>query len=140
MSKSFTLPSGTILEVTLAPFTDGRALYQAMLEEAKGLRLDPGAEVDVNLWKDLFCMALASKKVEEALWACMGRATYGKLKITLDTFEPEVARGDYLDVMMHVATENISPFTKSLHAKLLGVMEQLKGLSALASKSEVKSA
>jgi hypothetical protein len=114
MSKEVKLPSGAILKITLSPFKDAKALYQAMLEEAKTLKLDPHVEIDTNLYTDLFCAALSSKRIETALWECMKRVTYNDLKISDDTFEPEAARDDYLQVCFEVAKENVQPFMKAL--------------------------
>ena len=115
--KEVKLQSGKVLHITMAPFADSKALYQAILEEAKGLSLDPNAEIDANLFKDLFCTALSSKKIEECLWKCMERVTYNKLKVTQDTFEDVEARGDYIEACVEVAKENVFPFMKSLYAK-----------------------
>lgn len=129
MTKEVTLPSGAKLKITLAPFADAKALYQAMLEEAKSLQLDPEADIGhPNLIKDLFCTALSSKKIEACLVKCMERATYNDLKINNDTFEPESARDDYFTVCFEIAKENVAPFTKSLYARyshLLGVLKNV---------------
>lgn len=124
------LKSGAELKITLGSFTESKALYQACFEELKGLKLDPTAEVDVNLWKDLFCAALCSKKIEDALWKLMQRCTYNGLKIDGDTFEPEGARGDYMEVSYEVGKANILPFVKSLSAELSPVLEKLKAVLA----------
>ena len=121
------LPSGAELEITPAPFKEAKALYMAVADELKGLRLNPEAEVDVNFFKDLFCTGLASKKIETALADCMKRVTYNGLKITDDTWEPLDARQDYLTACFEVAKENISPFTKSLSAQFGDVLQKLKG-------------
>lgn len=119
------LPSGAELKVTLSEFMVSKALYQAIAEEAKSLKLDPKAEVDVNLYKDLFCSALSSKRIEECLWECMKRATYNGVKITPDVFEPEDARDDYIVVCMEVARINVLPFMKSLYAQFSTVLPEL---------------
>lgn len=115
--KEVTLPSKRILKISLAPFRDSRDLYQAVLEEAKGLKLDPNADVDVNLYKDLFCTAFSSKKIELALWKCVTRAVIDDLKISEDTFEKIEHRDDYMTTLMEVAKENLLPFMKSLYAE-----------------------
>lgn len=119
------LPSGAKLEITPAPFAIAKALYMAVAEEMKSLKLDPRAEIDANFWKDIFCVGISSVKIEERLWECMKRATYNGLKIDKDTFEPIESRQDYGVVCFEVAKENILPFTKSLSAKysaLLGTI------------------
>ena len=122
------LPSGAELEITLAPFSDGRSLYQALLEELRPMKMDDQAEVDVNLFKDLFCAGFSSKKVESALFACMKRCTYNGVRIVdVDAiFEPETAREDYFSVCFEVAKRNLTPFTKDLYAKFSQVQGLLK--------------
>jgi hypothetical protein len=124
------LSSGAVLKITLAPFAEAKALYQACLEELRNLHVDPKEEVDVNLFKDLFCVGLSSKKIEAALWPCLKRATYNDLKIDDSTFEPVEARQDYVPVCFEVAKENIAPFAKSLYAEfshLQEIIRKLKG-------------
>ncbi len=113
------LPSGAELHITLSPFEDSLALYQSILEEMKLVKIVTGDEVG-DLIKNLFCVGFSSKKVQAALWKCMERVTYdngkGKLKVTKDTFEPEEARVDYMQVCIEVAKANVMPFTKNLYA------------------------
>lgn len=120
------LPSGAELLVTMAPFAESKALYQALLEEAKGLKLDAEAEVDVNLFKDIFCTSYSSKKIEAALAPCLARAAYNGVKIDKETFEPESAREDYMTVIFEVVKANCSPFLKALtqqYSQLLGLLK-----------------
>lgn len=114
MTEDLTLPSGARLKITLAPFTISKALYQAMLEELKGLKLDPQAEIDANLFKDIFCVGFSSKKIEAALHDCLKRVLYNDVRISDATFEDPAAREDYLPVLLEVARINIRPFTKNL--------------------------
>lgn len=130
MAKEVVLPSGRKLEITMGSFVESKALYTAAMEELKGIKLDPNAEVDVNLYKDMFCAALSSRKIEQAMDALLKRCTYDGLRIVADTFEPEEARGDYLEVMFYVAEENIKPFTKNLYAKFGAILPKLKGSPA----------
>lgn len=124
------LPSGKVLKIQVAPFADSKALYQAFLEEVKGLRMDPTTEMDVNLWKDLLCLGLSSKKIEGALDPCLKRCLYGGLRIDNDTFEPVECRDDYFTVCFEVAKENILPFTKSLSQKYAHILDKLKSFQA----------
>lgn len=119
--KEIDLPSGAKLKIDMATFTASRALYQSFLEEMRGMKWNPSDEIDVNLFKDLFCSALSSKKVEACLWECMKKALYNDLRITLDTFEPVEAREDYLRVCLEVAHYNVGPFMKNLFAELLNL-------------------
>lgn len=121
MSKEVKLPSGAILKIGLPPFAVSRDLYQAVLEEAKGILIGSKTEM-ASVYKDLFCIGFSSKKIEACLWKCFEHCQYnngqtGDLKIDKDTFEPEAARDDYMTVCMEVAKENIHPFAKSLYAE-----------------------
>lgn len=124
------LPSGRLLTVQLAPFADSKALYQVLLEEMKGLKLDPLAEVDVNFYKDLFCAGFSSKKVEANIWQCMKRVLIDNLKVDENTFEPEAHRDDYFTVLFEVMKANITPFTKNLSAQLSAIQGMLNSAHA----------
>lgn len=130
MGKKVTLQSGAEIDITPAPFTVSKALYQALLEEGTNLKLDPSVEIDVNFYKDLFCVGFSSKKVEVALWACLERVLYKNLRITSDTFEPIEAREDYTEICFEVMLENILPFTKSLSAQYQIILGKLKAALA----------
>lgn len=114
------LPSGATLKVTPAAFEISRALYQAILEEAKQIIIGSGTDM-ASVYKDLFCVGFSSKKIESCVWECMKKCTYnagaGDLKIDGQTFEPVSARDDYMTVCMEVAKENIGPFVRSLYAE-----------------------
>lgn len=120
------LPTGAKLVITSAPFADAKALYQAVVEEMRGIKASPDVELDTNWIKDMLCAGLSSKKIDAALAKCMERATYDGIRIVADTFEPVKAREDYLTVCFEVAKENIMPFTKSLYAKFAPQLEKLK--------------
>lgn len=121
--KEVKCPSGAILKVGVAPFTDAKALYQALLKEAKGIAFHNKVELS-SLYKDMFCAGFASAEIEKCLWKCMERCTYGEkdLKISPDSFEPVEAREDFLFVCMAVAEENVGPFVKSLYAEYLRLL------------------
>jgi len=125
--KEITLPSGAILKITLAPFSDSRDLYQAFLEEIKTINFKSSVQ---EALKDLICYGFSSKRIEMCLEKCFKRCLYnsgnGDLKIDKDTFEPEEARDDYLTVCLEVAKENVMPFTKSLYAKYKPLIETIK--------------
>jgi hypothetical protein len=110
------LPSGAKLRISLSSFGVSRELFQAVMEELKGTKMAASTEIDVNLFKDLFCAGFASKKIERAVWECMKKALYNGQKISEETFEAEEARQDYLPVMWEVAKANLNPFLKSLYA------------------------
>lgn len=124
------LPSGAKLDVKLAPFSDSKALLQAFLEEIKAVKMAADTQLDVNLFKDLFCAGFSSPKVEAALTVCMNRCLYNGLRIDRETFESAEARQDYMLACFEVAKENVAPFTKGLYAKYSTLLASLKDLPA----------
>lgn len=118
--KEIKLPSGAILKISLSPFADSKALYQAILEEFKSVPVSGKSDL-AELFKNVVCTGFSSKKVEMCLETCFKRCIYncgnGDLKIDRDTFEPEKNREDYIQVCIEVAKENITPFLKSLFAE-----------------------
>ncbi len=124
------LDSGKLLKITPAPFSDSKAVYQALLKEIKTLKLDADADIDVNLYKDLFCVALGSDELEKAIWKCMERCIYDGHKITHDTFEDVSAREDYLEVLLVVGKSNVEPFMKALMQKSSHLLEMMKKVLA----------
>lgn len=122
IKEEIKLPSGALLKIQLAPFADARALYQAIAEELKGIKIEMDSDA-FSLKKDVFCTFLASKKIEAAIWGCFPRVIYDGKKMDNDTFEPEAARDDYFMVCYHVTKANIMPFTKSLSAELGPILD-----------------
>lgn len=123
--REVNLPSGAKLVIQLAPFAASKALYQAVLEEGARIKIDSGDLTDANMFKDVFCTALSSKKIESALWECMKRCTYNGLKIDAETFEKEDARQDYVDTCLEVAKDNIHPFVKHLYARYSTIFQEM---------------
>lgn len=117
--KVIQMPSGAILKVGPAKFSEAKALYQAVLGEAKNLNVTSKTEIAV-LVKDVLCSAYTSPVIDKALWDCFKYCIYGdkNLKIDQDTFEPVENREDYMLVCMEVAEENLRPFSKSLTSVL----------------------
>ena len=125
MIEPIKLPSGAELKINLAPFIDSKNLYQAVLEELKHLKIDAKTDIDVNLFKDIFCYGFSSVKVEKALEQCMKRCLLNGLKIDKDTFEPEELREDYLTCCLEVAKVNVMPFFKPLLAQYSQVIAMI---------------
>ena len=117
------LPSGAELKVTMADFATSKALYQAIAEELQGIKLN--SIEGEQFAKDVFCVALSSKKIEACIWECAKRATYNGLKLDADTFESEEARQDYLECMFEITRVNTLPFMKSLYAKFSPLLEKM---------------
>jgi hypothetical protein len=117
--REVSLPSGAVLKLQAAPFSDARALYQALLDEIKSI--DMPKQMDMgNLVKTALASCFSSKKIEACLWQCFKSCLYigerGEFKIDKDTFEPLSAREDYVSVCVEVAQENVLPFLKGLYA------------------------
>jgi len=123
------LPSGSILKVNPAPFEDAKNLYQGVLAESKGVKIELGDNV-YDMWKNIFCLALSSKEIENLVWKCLERCTINDKRVTKETFEPVAMRGDYIIVQVEVARINVEPFTKSLYAQFGPLIEQVKSLLA----------
>lgn len=126
--REVTLDNGVLLRIGTIPFEDAKSLYQAILEEARGISLDPNQEIvgkNIHLWKDVLCVALSSKKVEAKLWKCFEQVRYGELKIDKDTFEPEEARGEYFTVCWEVTRDAVAPFLKSLSVRFKPILDEL---------------
>lgn len=130
MSKEVTLPSGSKLIITLASFKEAKELRAAIFDEAKGLGIFSTDELNVNLYKNIICSLVASKRIDDALNACMKRVVYNGHKINEDTFEAEEARVDYDDICFEVAKANLLPLVKSLYAKLMELMGAMKSFLA----------
>ena len=131
--KEIKLPSGAVLKIQLAPFSDAKALYQAVLEEIKLIEISSKEDL-TSVFKNLACVGFSSKKIEQCLEVCFKKCLYnsgkGDLKIDKDTFEPIENRGDYLFVCVEVAKENILPFMKSLYAQYLQFLAILPSVPA----------
>lgn len=130
-NKKVSLPSGAELEMTLAPFLEGRKLFTVTADCLKSVKIDGQAEIsdltsNVNSLKDAFLACLTSPAMEDAILSCLKRCTYNKQRITSwDIFDKEEARQDYLIVCWEVCKFNLAPFTKSLFAKLSGLIKEI---------------
>lgn len=127
--ETITMPSGAQLKIGLAPFKEAKALYQAVLAEGPGIKVESTDKVE-NAVKDLLCIMLSSARIETALKPCMERCLYGGKKIDDQSFEPKDARQDYVEACYLIAKANIEPFTKSLYARFSQVQDLLKSTPA----------
>jgi hypothetical protein len=128
------LPSGAKLQIDLAPFSDSHELLQSLTEDIKGVKIAGTDEIDYNMLKDLFCVALSSKRIQTSLDKCLKRAIYNGAAISKETWEPAEARQDYIPACYEVAKENIIPFVKGLSAELSPALEMI--LKSRESKSQ----
>lgn len=126
------LPSGAMLKVQPAKFTDARALLAAVTAEFRSFAIASETQI-AAVWKELACIGFSSASVEKALWSCMQGCLYlpagseVPLKLAADIFEAVERRDDYISVCMEVAKENIGPFMKSLFALFSRAQEAASG-------------
>lgn len=116
-NREVKLPSGACLRITTATFERAHELFKAYCEEVKGLDVKMDKDVDIALDKNVFCTLVTSPKIENALRECMKSVTYNGAVVSLDTFKDPETWGDYVDVCLEVAKDNINPFTKNLSAR-----------------------
>ena len=84
MAEKIILQSGAELEVTESDILTQHKLLNAVCQEVKGLDVSPlasGAQVNLNVIKDLFCIMLGSDKIAKAIEPMLRRATYNGVKI-----------------------------------------------------------
>jgi hypothetical protein len=127
MNKKITLPSGSILEISLAPFADANALNRAVAKELLKLKINKDLDFeDPNFIKDLICSAIASDEIMNSLNTCFKRCTYDGLRLNEEVFEKEESRQDYFTVCKEVLTENCRPFVKSLLSQFGATGSEMK--------------
>lgn len=115
----FELKSGKILEIALAPTLEAWNLYCTVVNECKGSGLDLKIADEDTLY-DVICRnteavlnIISSKNVLEATQECSERNLYDRQKFSIDLFDDEKARGDFIPVMVVTALENLRPFFPS---------------------------
>lgn len=122
MAEKIILQSGAELEVTESDILIQHKLLNAVCQEVKGLDVSPlasGAQVNLNVIKDLFCIMLGSDKIAEAIEPMLRRATYNGAKINdFKFFDNEKAKPDFLEVLKEVARVNLAPFGKFVLSQL----------------------
>lgn len=103
-NHDFTLKSGAILHISMAPFEASIALNEAVMEACKGL----SREVEVNE------VIRSSSTVRKALYQVFPWTTYNNVKIYPGLFdEPEIgekARADYYEICSRIVEINARPF------------------------------
>lgn len=127
----FTTASGVEAKMNAADFLSSMKLKKAILRAAKESNIDL-VNLDFSNLKGTALNSIlqaileadSSDDVEDALFKCLGRCTYGGIKITRDIFDnidPEIAksaRGDYYELVFHCLKENLLPFFQPLVSKL----------------------
>ena len=142
----FNAPSGAEISVGVAPFQDAMALKDAVMStlgeagidletllDKKGKSKKSILEDDVEetLLKlsgpilKAFTKLDSSKDLRKCLFKCLERCKYNGEKITLATFEPEEARGDYYSIVTACIKANLYPFFQNLNSKLETLQKKL---------------
>ena len=118
-----TMPSGAILEMTLADFEVGYNLVKAVSREIENLKLQSGTP-DMELIKNVIMRVIYADGINSALKPCFERCKYNKRNVVSSTFEDESARGDYLNVVKEVLVYNLTPFFKNLNSLFTDITSQ----------------
>lgn len=133
--KEFTLKSGAVLTVNVAPFQEAKNLFQSFLRSLNGVDVQTMEQFDFALTAAYF----SSSEVERNTWECLKSCTYQSktipapgIKVTPELFESEENRDDLVDVFIECGAENIKPFTKGLFA----VLPRLSGMITNIPKSK----
>ena len=120
------LESGAELEVWLATFQEGHALWMAVSKELKDTDFS-GITVG-RLSLDM----LSSENIMKAMWPCLGKAVYTghgyeKKKCEASIFEKAEVREDFLQIVEEVLVYNLLPFSKKIGSLLKTTF--LRGIS-----------
>lgn len=126
------LPSGALLEMTMAPFEDGHRLLKAVSREIENTKISAGMQ-DLDAIKNLMMRAIYSDEIDRALVPCMARCKYDKKPVNRSLFSDETIMeeekikrmGDYLPVVKEVLMFNLQPFFSSLGSLFKDIASQL---------------
>ena len=120
------LPSGAMLEVTPLDCGDSYAIFQQVMKVIGLLDIDLSKldmtkdfrAQDVLEFKRPLAQLLSNAELEKAAKKCLTRCTYEGLKVTEATWNPLVARQDFLFAMFYDLKENCSPFLDGVFSDL----------------------
>jgi len=131
--KDIELKSGNILKFGLPHIEKSLRLANIVARtfSEHGLNIKLSRDTEVNIGKlffdnqeaclkglsDIIFNEDVSKVVLDCAEKCLYVAENKQMKITLDTFDMEAYRGDYYEVMIKIAWENIKPFFGNLLTK-----------------------
>ncbi len=119
--QKFMLQSGKVVELSLAPIETALNLYRTIICECKNTGLDlkviEGETIADIILKNTEALLniLGSQQVLEAVQECSAKNLYDKQRFSMELFEDEKARGDFLPLIYLTAVENIRPFFPNLH-------------------------
>lgn len=117
-NKEKVLGSGAVLNMTSGCFKEGHTLFKAVMTELGSL--DGNLELNTKLRIKL----ISSENIERALWPCMARCTYNKVKVVPEMFDNvEGSIDDFLDIALEVLGFNLDPFFKSQNSRSKEVPE-----------------
>lgn len=119
--QKFMLQSGKVVELSLAPIETALNLYRTIIYECKNAGLDlkivEGESIADVILKNTEALLniLGSQQVLEAVQECSAKNLYDKQRFSMELFEDEKARRDFLPLIYLTAVENIRPFFPNLH-------------------------
>lgn len=122
--------SGVTIKINPAGFEEAVNLRMAITKEISKANFDLSGmsleNVNVAEFAKLACVVDSSKEVNDAVFACLARCTYGGDKITKAVFEDVAAREDYYEIVISCLKVNLSPFFKGLLSRLQPFMAAMK--------------
>lgn len=109
-------------KINIASFEEGFELQRAVVAALakQDIKIENFADSDKapELLKSVITAMslhiLGDKDVLKALWVCLGRCLYNGQKITIDIFEKEENRKDFVPVAISCIEVNIEPFINGL--------------------------
>jgi hypothetical protein len=130
--NQFTTQSGRTAIIHMAGFKEAMALKNAVGREltAVDIDIDSLADFDVKAFLPAILKIDTSPAVYDAIMPCLNRCLYNGAKITEVTFEDAEARGDYYELVIACAKENLSPFFKNLVSRLLPMLARFRQATA----------
>lgn len=130
-----TLPSGAMLEISMASFSEAENLLKVVSRELETINIKLGSEgltlkeifsgggknigeEALNTLKNIIVRVISSENINSALTPCIMRGTYNGTKINGETFDQPETWGDYLIIRKEVLMYILSPFVKNLSSLL----------------------
>jgi len=92
-----------------APFLEAFELNAQALSCFSIKNIEKAADIAAVLFDGLI-KAVGNKLFMDQLWVCASRCTYSGNKVTQATFEDELMRGYFLELMGAVLVQNVKPF------------------------------
>ena len=120
------------VKINIADFISSMKLKKAVVEAVKESGIDISS-VDIgNLKAEAISSMVeavlsvdSSDKVEDAIFKCLARCTYGGEKITRGVFEPVEVRENYYEIIFACLKVNLAPFFAPLFSKFTELQEKI---------------